>query len=183
VGRLQDTGDEFCGTTAYTATHSEDLIPLLGHSAEMTLGSLLMAAGATGGAMDLIVVGGVVGVPLDVASAGVWLAASASACMAHGLTNDLNKVYKEAQDNSAVEGGGTGGSEGQRASDLGCNRRIPPQKAPFDSHGRSVYTNGQEYISTDRDQHQGVEGARKRFDSKGRRIGTYSPQLKERLGD
>jgi hypothetical protein len=32
-----------------------------------------------------------------------------------------------------------------RAASLGYTRRIPPQKAPFDSHGQAVYSDGKNY--------------------------------------
>lgn len=40
------------------------------------------------------------------------------------------------------------GKEAQKAAgDLGFDRRIPPQKAPFDSHGQPVFYNGKNYIT------------------------------------
>lgn len=71
---------------------------------------------------------------------------------------------------------------GDDAKKLGFDRRIPPQKAPFDSHGQTVYYNlkMKAYISKDIDSHKG--GSWKMFDRKGRRIGTYNENL-ERIGD
>jgi RHS repeat-associated protein len=64
----------------------------------------------------------------------------------------------------------------ERAAErLGFNRRISPQKAPFDSHGQDVFTDGRRFISRDVDSHIG--GAWKMFDRAGRRIGTYDANL------
>ncbi len=75
-----------------------------------------------------------------------------------------------------------GPSLSERAEALGYDKRIPPQKAPFDSHGQDVFTNGKKFISPDVDGHNVTDGW-KMFDRRGRRIGTYSPDLSERLKD
>ena len=64
----------------------------------------------------------------------------------------------------------------EAAAQLGYDRRIPPQKAPFDSHGQPVFFNGKEYITPDVDGHN-VTGGWKVFDRKGRRVGTYDKDL------
>ncbi|WP_162556187.1 hemagglutinin repeat-containing protein [Pseudomonas sp. 31-12] len=64
----------------------------------------------------------------------------------------------------------------EAAAELGYDRRIPPQKAPFDSHGQPVFFNGKEYITPDVDGHN-VTGGWKVFDRKGRRVGTYDADL------
>jgi len=69
----------------------------------------------------------------------------------------------------------------QAAAKLGYNRRIPPQKAPFSSHGKPAYQKGNRYITPDADSHKG--GAWKKFDNKGRRMGTYDANLKTRIGN
>jgi hypothetical protein len=66
------------------------------------------------------------------------------------------------------------------AKNLGFDRRIPPQKAPFNSHGQDVYFDGKRYITPDVDGHIG--GTWKMFDRKGRRIGTFDENL-NRIGD
>ncbi len=68
------------------------------------------------------------------------------------------------------------------ANKLGYAQRIPPQRAPFNSHGQPVFTNGRRYITPDIDQHNVTNGW-KMFDRRGTRIGTYSPDLKTRIGD
>jgi hypothetical protein len=66
------------------------------------------------------------------------------------------------------------------AAKLGYNRRIPPQKAPFRSHGEPVFSNGKRYITPDVDQHSG--GVWKMYSQKGDRLGTYDGEL-NRIGD
>lgn len=68
----------------------------------------------------------------------------------------------------------------EAAARLGYVRRIPPQKAPFNSHGQEVYSDGVALITPDVDSHIG--GVWKKFDAKGRRLGTYDEQL-NRIGD
>ncbi|MFH9944577.1 RHS repeat-associated core domain-containing protein [Streptomyces murinus] len=63
-----------------------------------------------------------------------------------------------------------------RAAELGYNRRISPQKAPFDSHGQDVFFNGKNYITPDVDGHNVSDGW-KMFNKKGQRIGTYESDL------
>ncbi|MCY0938052.1 polymorphic toxin-type HINT domain-containing protein [Streptomyces sp. H34-S4] len=63
-----------------------------------------------------------------------------------------------------------------RAGALGYGTRIPPQKAPFDSHGQDVFSNGKKYISPDVDGHN-VSGGWKVFNRRGDRIGTYDADL------
>ncbi|MEU0649507.1 transposase family protein [Streptomyces umbrinus] len=40
---------------------------------------------------------------------------------------------------------------GEWTGGLGCRTRIPAQKAPFDSHGQVVFSNGKNYITPDLD--------------------------------
>jgi len=54
---------------------------------------------------------------------------------------------------------------------------IPPQKAPFNSHGQDVYWNGKNYITPDVDGHNVSDGW-KIFDRRGNRLGTYDKDLK-----
>jgi hypothetical protein len=69
----------------------------------------------------------------------------------------------------------------EAARELGYTRRIPPQKAHFNSHGQPVFYNSKTstYITPDIDMHRG--GVWKMFDRRGRRIGTYDAQL-NRIG-
>jgi hypothetical protein len=53
-------------------------------------------------------------------------------------------------------------------------------KYPFGSHGAPVFRRKRLYITPDVDGH--IDGFWKIFDDKGRRIGTYSPRAKTRLG-
>ncbi|QMD23938.1 hypothetical protein HVZ46_05070 [Citrobacter freundii] len=69
------------------------------------------------------------------------------------------------------------GKEAQEAAGkLGFDRRIPAQKAPFNSHGQSVFYDGKNYITPDVDSHNVTNGW-KMFDRKGNRIGTYDNDL------
>ena len=64
----------------------------------------------------------------------------------------------------------------ENANELGYKQRIPPQKAPFNSHGQPVYWNGKNYITPDIDGHNTTDGW-KMFDRRGNRIGTYDKDL------
>lgn len=68
------------------------------------------------------------------------------------------------------------GSVKERAANLGYTRRIPAQKAPFNSHGQVVFFNGKNYITPDVDGHNVTNGW-KMFDRRGNRIGTYDSDL------
>lgn len=68
----------------------------------------------------------------------------------------------------------------EAAKRLGYDQRIAPQKAPFNSHGQEIYSNGEAYITADVDSHAG--GTWKKFDRKGRRLGTYDGQM-NRIGN
>lgn len=63
-----------------------------------------------------------------------------------------------------------------RAAALGYDTRIPAQKAPFDSHGQEVFTNGKSYVTPDVDGHNVTNGW-KMFSRRGARIGTYDSEL------
>ena len=67
-------------------------------------------------------------------------------------------------------------TDSDRAADLGYDRRIPTQKAPFNSHGQEVFSNGKNYITPDWDGHN-VTGGWKLFSRRGVRIGTYDSDL------
>jgi hypothetical protein len=68
------------------------------------------------------------------------------------------------------------------AYELGYTRRISPQRAPFNSHGQEVFFNGTHYITPDFDGHHVTNGWKK-FDRRSNRLGTYSSDLKTRIGD
>lgn len=69
------------------------------------------------------------------------------------------------------------GKEAQEAAGkLGFDRRIPSQKAPFNSHGQPVFFNGKNYITPDVDSHN-ISNGWKLFNHKGKRIGTYDSDL------
>ncbi|WP_051840975.1 polymorphic toxin-type HINT domain-containing protein [Streptomyces sp. NRRL F-5126] len=68
------------------------------------------------------------------------------------------------------------GTVGDRAGALGYRTRIPAQKAPFNSHGQVVFSNGKNYITPNVDGHNVSDGW-KMFNRKGQRIGTYDPDL------
>ncbi|MFY1678345.1 ricin-type beta-trefoil lectin domain protein [Streptomyces sp. WMMC905] len=68
------------------------------------------------------------------------------------------------------------GTVADRARALGYRTRIPAQKAPFNSHGQVVFSNGKNYITPDVDGHNVADGW-KMFNRRGQRIGTYDPNL------
>jgi hypothetical protein len=68
------------------------------------------------------------------------------------------------------------------ANDLGYSQRIPPQRAPFNSHGQPVFSNGKGYITPDVDGHNVTNGW-KTFDRRGRRTGTWNSDLTRRIKD
>jgi hypothetical protein len=68
----------------------------------------------------------------------------------------------------------------EQASRLGFKTRIAANRAPFNSHGQTVFSDGKNYITRDIDQHRG--GVWKMFDRKGRRLGTYDADL-NRIAD
>ncbi|TLQ44611.1 toxin C-terminal domain-containing protein [Streptomyces marianii] len=68
------------------------------------------------------------------------------------------------------------GTVADRAGALGYRTRIPAQKAPFNSHGQVVFSNGKNYITPDVDGHNVTDGW-KMFNRRGQRIGTYDPDL------
>jgi uncharacterized protein YukE len=70
----------------------------------------------------------------------------------------------------------------EQAVILGYPQRVPPQKAPFNSHGMPVYTNGKEYITPDRDSHNVTNGW-KTFDRRGNRTGTWNWDLTQQVKD
>ena len=70
-------------------------------------------------------------------------------------------------------------SLGREAERLGFKRRIAPQKAPFNSHGQEVFSNGRRFITRDIDGHSG--GVWKMFDRAGNRLGTFDANL-NRIG-
>ncbi len=63
----------------------------------------------------------------------------------------------------------------REAERLEFDRRIAPQRAPFDSHGQEVFTDGRRFTTRDIDSHSG--GVWKMFDRAGRRLGTYDANL------
>ncbi|BET96064.1 S-type pyocin domain-containing protein [Xenorhabdus taiwanensis] len=66
----------------------------------------------------------------------------------------------------------------EAAKKLGYDQRIPAQKAPFNSHGQTVFYNKKTktYITPDVDGHNITNGW-KMMDKKGKRMGTYDSEL------
>jgi hypothetical protein len=107
----------------------------------------------------------------------------------HGQARDLPKGYKSAPalkgdpyHPDSVAARSTANQElyaatsRDRAATLGYTTRISAQKAPFDSHGQEVFTNGKSYITPDVDGHNVTNGW-KMFNRRGVRIGTYNSEL------
>lgn len=57
----------------------------------------------------------------------------------------------------------------------------PTRKFRFNSHGEDVYKKGRTFITRDNTGHIG--GTWKKFNDKGKRLGTYSPKATTRLGN
>jgi uncharacterized protein YukE len=68
----------------------------------------------------------------------------------------------------------------EQATILGYTKKIPPPKAPFNSHGMPVYFNGKQYLTPDRDSHN-VDNGWKVFNRRGKRTGTWNWDLTERV--
>jgi len=66
------------------------------------------------------------------------------------------------------------GTQADEAAEALGYRRT--KEFPFNSHGQRVYTNGKDFISPDVDGHNG--GVWKKFDRRGRRVGTFDGDLK-----
>ncbi|WP_425218295.1 RHS repeat-associated core domain-containing protein [Tumidithrix helvetica] len=64
------------------------------------------------------------------------------------------------------------------ADDLGYKET---KDYPFNAKGKPVFKKGETYITPDIDQHNG--GVWKKFNSKGKRVGTYNEDLTEKIGD
>ncbi|WP_297206692.1 S-type pyocin domain-containing protein [uncultured Pluralibacter sp.] len=64
----------------------------------------------------------------------------------------------------------------QAAKKLGYDRRVAPNKTPFNSHGQPAFFNGVDYITPDVDGHNVTEGWKK-ISKKGVRLGTYDKNL------
>ena len=84
--------------------------------------------------------------------------------------------------NYSAQNSKTNQETAEQAAILGYPKRVPPQKAPFNSHGMPVYTNGKEYLTPDRDSHNVSDGW-KVLDRRGQRTGTWNWDLTERVGD
>jgi RHS repeat-associated protein len=135
--------------------------------------------------------------------AGVAVAAGGVVVTANGVYSIGKGVITIAHAMAAARGAGGGGGggaggrgggggnplRGQEAADaaraLGYDRRISPQRAPFDSHGQPVFSNGRNYITPDIGSGGGsgshTGGVWKMFDRRGIRIGTYDGNL-NRIG-
>ncbi len=70
----------------------------------------------------------------------------------------------------------------EQAATLGYPKKIPPPKAPFNSHGMPVYFNGKQYLTPDRDSHN-VDNGWKIFNRRGKRTGTWNWDLTERVNN
>jgi hypothetical protein len=76
-----------------------------------------------------------------------------------------------------------GGFDSQAvASNLGYTKKIPANRAPLDSHGQPVFSNGKGFITPDVDAHNVTNGW-KTFSKKGVRTGTWNSDLSERIKD
>ena len=179
-------------TTSVVASLGNAALHNPGALAQTTAGlilTMLSAGGEAGGVLlDATGVGAIVGVPVNGISA-VGITAGLG-LTAEGLTTLMRGAAGPDRVNLDRSSGGNGsdGSDGQtsapktkqeitqQAADLGYTRRIPPQKAPFNSHGQPVYTDGDDYITPDATGHNTTNGW-KIFDRHGTRVGTYTWDL------
>jgi hypothetical protein len=146
----------------------------------------LSLTGELGGAvLDITGVGTVPGLALGaISTAGV----AAGGTIAYAGARDLmmqaqgdDQVSPARNDHTGSDGGGSDDvpkepSVTDRATALGYDRRIPAQRAPFNSHGQPVYFDGKNYITRDVDGHNVSDGW-KMFNKRGQRIGTYDADL------
>jgi hypothetical protein len=180
---LENAGADVVNAVASTGN------AMINHPGDVALvvaGALLtdLSAGgeALGVGLDLTGVGSVAGVPLNIVSAagiaaGVTVAgAGAADLMMHSRGDD--SVSPATTDHGSGSGGEPPAEPTvkERAASLGYTRRIPPQRAPFDSHGQAVYFDGKNYITRDVDEHN-VSNGWKMFNRRGQRIGTYDENL------
>jgi hypothetical protein len=155
-------------------------------AAGLILTTLSAGGEAAGFVLDASGVGAIAGVPLDAVSA-AGIAAGIGLTARGTITLVQDAVGPDRVEMGSNSGGGGGPGAGtsapkskqeitQQAGDLGYTRRISPQKAPFNSHGQPVYTDGDDYITPDVDGHNVSDGW-KLFNRRGVRIGTYSWDL------
>ena len=160
-------------------------------STEQVTGAFVAGAGlagvgpTTGGGLACALAsGGLCAIPAGAAlivEGGMVVAGSLEA--GHG-TLALAKIKDDKVSQSSKKGGSTPSPlKGQAAIDaakkLGYTKRIPPQAAPFNSHGQPVFYNPttKTYITPDIDSHSG--GVWKMFNSNYERVGTYNGALKQ----
>jgi hypothetical protein len=143
-----------------------------------------------GVALDATGIGAVAGVPLNVVSAaGIAAGSSIAAAGLNSLAQNaagpdrISPLKADSGGGSGTSGGDdepttpqTKQQMGAQAKKLGYDQRISPKKVPFNSHGMPVYSNGENYITPDRDAHNVTNGW-KLFDRRGNRLGTYSWNL------
>ncbi len=134
----------------------------------------------------LVVAGGggllAAGVTADAVATAAGLGSVGVLLMAAGARGG-ERPGQDSGDDGGGRGGGRSGDKSaqskppaERAKALGYDRRVPPQKAPFNSHGQQVFTNGKTYITPDVDAHNVTDGW-KMFDRRGNRLGTYDGDL------
>jgi hypothetical protein len=186
TAHLENAGAEVVNALASAGNamihHPGDDALLLGGAllTDLSAGGEVLGAG-----LDLTGGGAIVGVPLNIVSAagitaGVTMAGAGGAdLMMHARGDD--STSPAGTDHTAGSGSGNGEPSNQptakdQAAALGYTRRIPPQKAPFDSHGQSVFFDGKNYLTRDVDQHN-VSNGWKMFNRRGQRIGTYDENL------
>jgi len=145
---------------------------------------LSLGGEALGAGLDITGAGALAGVPFNVVSA-AGLTAGAGLVGAGTAGLIMHATGDDAVQPLRTDHAGSGGAEEpppaeptvrERAAALGYPRRIPPQRAPFDSHGQAVFTDGRNFITRDVDQHN-VSNGWKMFNRRGQRIGTYDENL------
>jgi hypothetical protein len=160
-----------------------------GDAAAVVGGAFLTAISLTGEAggavLDVTGIGTVPGLALGaistvgVAAGGTIAYAGARDLMMHAQSDD--QVSPARNDHTGSDGAAdtdlpTEPSVTDRATALGYDRRVPAQKAPFNSHGQPVYSDGKTFITRDVDGHNVSDGW-KMFSRRGQRIGTYDADL------
>jgi hypothetical protein len=144
---------------------------------------------ALGVGLDVTGVGALAGVPLNVVSAaGIVTGSGIAAAGLNSLAQNAAGPDRVSPLNADGGGSGTGGGDdepstpktkqemAEQAKQLGYDQRVSPKKVPFNSHGMPVYTDGDNYLTPDRDAHNVTSGW-KLFSRRGVRLGTYSWDL------
>jgi RHS repeat-associated protein len=102
---------------------------------------------------------------------GAHVAALVGGAVAAGLVNAMTDGVGRPAAVSPLKGK----AATEAAGKLGFTKRIPPQNAPFNTHGQPLFQKGNRFITPDVDSHKG--GVWKLLDASGKRLGTCDADL------